>query len=304
VRFLTDGAGTVTDTYDYDAFGNLVSQTGSTPNNYLYAGEQWDSDLGMYFLRARYLNVGTGRFWTQDSFEGDKYDPRSLHKYLYAGGNPINFVDPSGKTLTDTQIAFLGFAILATLTISLYYAHLVQRGLLRAPTFTFSDSAVAEPPDTVVDDEETPIPEPEPETEPETEPKPGPKPGPGTSGGPVQVPQPNNCDIYNKQGSIPYEVNGINHALRRHGKKQDGVGWFYNATYSTLFQLFNDGVAVSKGKWSYVLDKDGPSCKAYVRAGDLIGEGWDGKAKKHYPTNRYVLVAFPDKAILKTMFPK
>src|SRR5262249_8841448 len=35
VRFLTDASGTMTDTYDYDAFGNLIASTGSTPNNYL-----------------------------------------------------------------------------------------------------------------------------------------------------------------------------------------------------------------------------------------------------------------------------
>jgi hypothetical protein len=48
---VTVGSGVI---YDYDAFGNLIHQTGSTPNNYLFAGEQFDPDLGMHFLRARY----------------------------------------------------------------------------------------------------------------------------------------------------------------------------------------------------------------------------------------------------------
>jgi uncharacterized protein RhaS with RHS repeats len=50
----------VTDTYDYDAFGNKINSTGTTPNNYLYRGEQFDSDLSMYYLRARYYNPLTG----------------------------------------------------------------------------------------------------------------------------------------------------------------------------------------------------------------------------------------------------
>jgi RHS repeat-associated protein len=95
---LTDSAGVVTDTYDFDAFGNLVQQTGNTPNNYLFAGEQWDPDLGLYYNRARYLNVGTGRFWSMDSYEGGSYDPSSLHKYLYVNSDPVNNSDPSGRS--------------------------------------------------------------------------------------------------------------------------------------------------------------------------------------------------------------
>jgi len=45
VRQLTNLAGTVTDTYAYDAFGNKITSTGSTPNNYLYRAEQYDPDL-------------------------------------------------------------------------------------------------------------------------------------------------------------------------------------------------------------------------------------------------------------------
>jgi RHS repeat-associated protein len=57
-------------TYDYDAFGNLIHSTGTTPNNYLFAGEQFDPDLGLYYNRARYLNTANGRFWSMDTYEG------------------------------------------------------------------------------------------------------------------------------------------------------------------------------------------------------------------------------------------
>jgi YD repeat-containing protein len=39
VRLLTDFSGAITDTYTYDAFGNLIASTGNTPNEHLYAGE-------------------------------------------------------------------------------------------------------------------------------------------------------------------------------------------------------------------------------------------------------------------------
>src|SRR5688572_11768822 len=89
VRLLADANGTVTDTYSYDAFGILIASTGTTPNNYLYTGEQYDPNLGFYYLRARYMNPASGRFWTMDTFEGDDFDPQSLHRYLYAHSNPV-----------------------------------------------------------------------------------------------------------------------------------------------------------------------------------------------------------------------
>lgn len=97
VRQLRSSTGTVTDAYDYDAFGNLINQTGSTPNNYLFAGEQYDPATGLYYSRARYLNGTTGRFWTTDTYEGSTYEPTSLHRYLYSSANPVNRVDPSGN---------------------------------------------------------------------------------------------------------------------------------------------------------------------------------------------------------------
>jgi RHS repeat-associated protein len=97
VRQLTNSSGIVTDTYEYDAFGNILSQTGTTPNNYLYRGEQYDADLGLYYLRARYYNPLTGRFLSRDQEDGVTTDPASLHKYLYADGDPVNGWDPTGR---------------------------------------------------------------------------------------------------------------------------------------------------------------------------------------------------------------
>jgi RHS repeat-associated protein len=96
VRLLTDATGTVTDTYDYDAWGNAVNTTGSTPNVYLYRGEQFDPDLGLYYLRARYFNPASGRFLSRDPEAGRSQSPITLHKYLYGNGDPVGNGDPSG----------------------------------------------------------------------------------------------------------------------------------------------------------------------------------------------------------------
>jgi RHS repeat-associated protein len=106
VRFLTDSTGAVSDTYDYDAFGNLINSVGTTPNNYLFAGEQFDPDINLYYNCARYLDVRRGRFWGMDTDEGDDHEPLSLHKYLYASANPVNNIDPSGHD--DFDMASIG----------------------------------------------------------------------------------------------------------------------------------------------------------------------------------------------------
>ena len=62
-----------------------------------YRGEQFDADLGLYYLRARYYNPQTGRFLSRDPEDGNPTDPKSLHKYLYAGGDPVNMIDPMGR---------------------------------------------------------------------------------------------------------------------------------------------------------------------------------------------------------------
>ena len=90
VRLLTDSTGTVTDTYDYDAFGNMINSTGATPNNYLFRGEHFDPDLGLYYLRARYFNPLSDRFLTRDTYAGNPLDPATLHKYLYAHAEPVD----------------------------------------------------------------------------------------------------------------------------------------------------------------------------------------------------------------------
>ena len=100
VRLLTNSAGAVTDTYDYEAFGNLISTTGNTTNNYRYSGERFDSDLGAYYLRERYYSPQRGRFLTTDPFAGIINVPRTLHKYQYVGADPVNYTDPSGLTET------------------------------------------------------------------------------------------------------------------------------------------------------------------------------------------------------------
>ena len=81
----------ITDIYVYDAYGNLLKQTGTTENDYLYTGEQYNALTGLYYLRARYMNPETGTFTSMDMYAGTLDNPVSLHKYLYANANPVMY---------------------------------------------------------------------------------------------------------------------------------------------------------------------------------------------------------------------
>jgi len=108
VRALTDLEGNITDTFSYDAYGNLLgyslSAIGDCPTFYLYRGERWDPDLGQYYLRARFYDANLGRFHTLDEYEGRTGEPLSLHKYLYAHANPVSGWDPSGQCCSLAEV--------------------------------------------------------------------------------------------------------------------------------------------------------------------------------------------------------
>ena len=117
VRGLADAAGTLTDRYQYDAYGNTLAAAGGTTNPYRFMGERFDADDGLYQLRARYYDPAGGRFLSRDPFDGRPQSPVSLHRYLYANADPVNFNDPTGRetllniTLTQALSSFVDSSI-------------------------------------------------------------------------------------------------------------------------------------------------------------------------------------------------
>jgi RHS repeat-associated protein len=96
VRLLTDEAQTITDTYDFSAFGTSAGRTGSDENPYQFAGEPLEPYSGLYYLRARWLDPRAGRFISRDPWPEDQFLPATRHPYLYASADPVDFSDPLG----------------------------------------------------------------------------------------------------------------------------------------------------------------------------------------------------------------
>ena len=101
--YLTDHLGTVRDIVDtsgssvyhasYEAFGTIVSETGSGGDRFAFTGREWDSAIRLQYNRNRYLDASTGRWTTIDPLGLQAGDSNT---FRYAGNAPIQFDDPLG----------------------------------------------------------------------------------------------------------------------------------------------------------------------------------------------------------------
>ena len=122
---LMDSNGTITVSYSFDAFGNQATPTQNDTNPFRYAGEYTDAETGMIYLRARYYDPSLGRFISEDPYwnvdnmtYGDNPNEdnpvpdiaaimQSSNLYVYGMNNPVRWIDPSGKVVTDWDRANL-----------------------------------------------------------------------------------------------------------------------------------------------------------------------------------------------------
>ena len=97
---LANSTGSVTDTYLYDSFGNTLLASGSTLNPFRFVGPlgyYYDSDLVVYYIRARYYDPATGRFRSGDPLTTERIlNVAKFFVYAYAKNNPCVYTDPSG----------------------------------------------------------------------------------------------------------------------------------------------------------------------------------------------------------------
>ena len=102
VRDITDQGGATQWTYDYEPFGATRMQTGSTPSNLMKFAGEYEDPTGLYHLRARAYDPGSGRFTASDPLDlalALAANDSDGSAYAYVLARPTVYVDPSGKTL-------------------------------------------------------------------------------------------------------------------------------------------------------------------------------------------------------------
>ncbi|MBN1136519.1 MAG: choice-of-anchor D domain-containing protein [Anaerolineae bacterium] len=99
VTALVNSAGTLLDSYEYDAFGAPLASAVGGANSFLFNGEQYDAEIDLTYLRNRYYDPMLGRFLTADPLRGAVAHPQTTNSYIYAVNDPVNSTDPSGLVL-------------------------------------------------------------------------------------------------------------------------------------------------------------------------------------------------------------
>ncbi len=108
VRQLVDGSAQVALARGYMPYGEVLWSAGDGSSAYGFTGEALDASVGLVFLRARYMHPGLGMFLSPDPWNGDAQRPSTMNGWIYAEGNPVNRVDPSGRMTASTAMSQLG----------------------------------------------------------------------------------------------------------------------------------------------------------------------------------------------------
>jgi len=137
VADLTGSTGSVLTSYAYSPFGEVTSGALPQTTDLGYNFEEYDSTLGLQYLRARYYDPQMAHFGVRDSVSGKISNPASLNLYNYAQSNPVNYADPSGHVSIAGLNTADSAAVLAlkTLNYNTVY-HALYKG-----TTAFSETA-------------------------------------------------------------------------------------------------------------------------------------------------------------------
>ena len=114
---IANTSGSIVVNYTYDAWGNILSTTGSLAstvgavNPIRYRSYYYDIDTGFYYLQTRYYDPAIRRFINADGYINANGDFIGFNMYAYCGNNPVMNVDYTGEGI---GAVIFGLVILAS----------------------------------------------------------------------------------------------------------------------------------------------------------------------------------------------
>ena len=96
---LVTASGTAVATYTYDAWGNILSASGSMAaiNPLRYRGYYYDTETGFYYLQSRYYDPANHRFINADGYTSTGQGFAGTNMFAYCGNNPVSRIDSTGQ---------------------------------------------------------------------------------------------------------------------------------------------------------------------------------------------------------------
>ena len=134
ITYIYDIDGNRVVTYNYDAWGNILSITGTKAstigryNPFRYRGYYYDNETGFYYLNSRYYDPAVGR-WISPEPNADQgnFDCGSgliaYNVYSYCANNPVLYADPDGESILLTMAIGFGVGALISGAVKLYQNH-------------------------------------------------------------------------------------------------------------------------------------------------------------------------------------
>ena len=95
-------------TYEYDAWGNIVSSSGRLAeiNPIRYRGYYYDNETGFYYLQSRYYDPANRRFISADSYQSTGQGFVGTNMFAYCNNSPVFLVDSYGNMAGKSHLVY------------------------------------------------------------------------------------------------------------------------------------------------------------------------------------------------------
>ncbi|MES0489524.1 MAG: SpvB/TcaC N-terminal domain-containing protein [Leptospirales bacterium] len=136
VKIVTDDTGASVSRTEYLPYGETFAQTGPIRFAAKYNGQALDEESDLYFFNARHYDPEIARFVTADTVTDGPETTKGWNRYMYVGGNPISYKDPTGHNVVvlhaDDGAGYMGHIAMLVQDRTngqwIYYSHEIVDG--------------------------------------------------------------------------------------------------------------------------------------------------------------------------------